>query len=316
VQPSREELLSREKRWSLPVALATLTAIGLLVVATIVVGSVNGDDDGEVLLSAHEHSSAITSSSLLQALAFTLLVAPLVYLFRAAGGRSTQMRGQLIGLIVAAPLFLAVASVLNGVATNDASSEFVAGKATADLTVKKAKDECRTQREDVGAASFREEFGGKGDAEALIQDCVETKISDDEAENAINDAEARDAATGFSLGGRLGLAFALVYCCLYGLRTGLLTRFWGSLGMALGVAALLLLVQFTLIWFLYFALLVAGWVPKRPPAWAAGVAIPWPTPGEKASAELEGDAGLPEHAESEGEEEPSSEGKRKRKQRD
>ncbi len=71
------------------------------------------------------------------------------------------------------------------------------------------------------------------------------------------------------------------------MRTGLLTRFWGSLGIALGVAALLLLIQFTLLWFLYFGLLVLGWVPGgRPPAWAAGEAIPWPTPGEKAAAEI------------------------------
>jgi hypothetical protein len=72
------------------------------------------------------------------------------------------------------------------------------------------------------------------------------------------------------------------------MRAGLLTRFWGSLGMALGVAALLLLVQFTMIWFIYFGLLLIGKIPGgRPPAWAAGEAIPWPTPGEKAAASLE-----------------------------
>ena len=71
------------------------------------------------------------------------------------------------------------------------------------------------------------------------------------------------------------------------MRTGLLSRFWGSLGMALGVAALLLLVQFTLIFFIYFALLLIGKLPGgSPPAWAAGEAVPWPTPGEKAAAEM------------------------------
>jgi hypothetical protein len=309
MEPSREALVAREARWSLPVALGTLAAIGLLILATIIVGSVSGDGDAEVLRSANEHSSAITSSSFLQAVAFVLLVAPLVYLFRAAEGRSGRMRSQLIGVVIAAPLFLAAASVLNGIATNDASSEFVAGKATADLTVKEAESECRSERKDLGATSFREEFGGEGGEKALFRDCVETKISDNEARNAVSDASARNAATGFSLGGRLGLAFALVYCCLFGLRTGLLTRFWGSLGIALGVAALLLLIQFTLIWFFYFALLVAGWVPRgRPPAWAAGTAIPWPTPGEKASAELEPEAGTSGN-------EPG-EGRRKRKQRD
>ena len=45
------------------------------------------------------------------------------------------------------------------------------------------------------------------------------------------------------------------------MRVGLLTRFWGSLGMALGVAALLLLVQFCLIFFIYFGLLLIGKLP-------------------------------------------------------
>ena len=73
------------------------------------------------------------------------------------------------------------------------------------------------------------------------------------------------------------------------MRVGLLTRFWGSLGMALGVAALLLLVQFTMIWFIYFGLLLLGRLPGgRPPAWAAGEADPLAHPGEKAAESLEG----------------------------
>ena len=81
---------------------------------------------------------------------------------------------------------------------------------------------------------------------------------------------------------------ALVYSCLWAMRFGLLSRFWGSLGMALGVAALLLLVQFCLIFFIYFGLLLVGKLPGgRPPAWAAGEAVPWPTPGERMAKEIE-----------------------------
>jgi hypothetical protein len=292
VRPSREELLGREERWALPVALATLAAIGLLIAAAIVVRVVSGDGEAEILREAYEHSSAITLSSILQAAAFALLAAPLLYLFRAVEGRSPQVRRQLVGLIVAAPLFLAVASVFNGVATNDAATDFVAGRGVADLTLEEAFDDCRGELEDSDFASMRDEYGldGKGgDPEAEVtRSCAATQVADDRATNAVSEAPTRALATGFSLGGRLGLAFALIYCCLHAMRAGLLSRFWGSLGMALGAGVLLLLVQFTLIWFLYFALLVAGWIPGgRPPAWAAGRAIPWPTPGEKASAELE-----------------------------
>jgi hypothetical protein len=175
--------------------------------------------------------------------------------------------------------------VLNGVATNEASTEFVAGRASADLTRADARDECRSDRDD-DEPGFREEFGRGGTA---LGDCASRKVADDAASEAVREASTRGIATGFGLGGRLGLAFALAYSCLWAMRVGLLTRFWGSLGIALGIAALLLLVQFTLLWFVYFALLVAGWVPRgRPPAWATGEAIPWPTPGEKAAGDLSG----------------------------
>ncbi|HUC01058.1 MAG TPA: hypothetical protein VMS11_14655, partial [Solirubrobacterales bacterium] len=43
-----------------------------------------------------------------------------------------------------------------------------------------------------------------------------------------------------------------------------------------------------LIFFLYFAVLLIGKLPGgRPPAWAAGEAIPWPSPGEKMAAQME-----------------------------
>jgi hypothetical protein len=79
------------------------------------------------------------------------------------------------------------------------------------------------------------------------------------------------------------------------MRVGLLSRFWGSLGMALGVAALLLLVQFCLIFFIYFGLLLVGKLPGgRPPAWAAGEAVPWPSPGQRMAKELEPKDGGPD----------------------
>jgi hypothetical protein len=283
-QPSREAILERERRWAMPVALATFAALAMLIVSTIVVSSVSGDGEAEILRAADAHRSDIVFSSILQAVGLALLVFPLVFLFRAAQARSERVRPQLIGLVVAAPLFLAGGALCNAVATNQAADEFVAGKAGADLSVKEATRECASDRDD-DKAQFREDFGS---GRAAVGECASEKVEDDAATNAVADAGVRGLATGLSLGGRLGLAFALAYSCLWAMRTGLLTRFWGSLGMALGIAALLLLIQFTLLWFLYFAFLAAGWVPGgRPPAWAAGESIPWPTPGEKAADELD-----------------------------
>src|SRR4051794_6685056 len=120
----------------------TLAAVALLVVSAILVGDINGDGEAEILRAAHEHSSAVTLSSVLQAIAFALLVAPLVSLSTAARARSSRGRPQLIGLVTAAPLSLAAASVPTAVPTNAAPSAFVGGGATATLTAKEATNEC------------------------------------------------------------------------------------------------------------------------------------------------------------------------------
>jgi hypothetical protein len=285
VGKTRQQILQWEGKWSVPTGLATFVAVIVLIASAIIVGSVTGDGDAEILQKAHEHSSDITISAILEAIGFVILIAPLYFLFRAASSRNSKMRTQLVGLVIAAPLFFAASAILNAAATNEAADQFISGQAKPTLSVSEAASECRSELNEKGAKGFGEEFDG---GPTPTKDCEATKIADDTATNALSDASLRGAATGFGLGGRIGLAFALVYSCLYAMRVGLLTRFWGSFGMALGVAALLLLVQFSLIFFIYFGLLLIGKLPGgRPPAWAAGEAIPWPTPGQKVAAELE-----------------------------
>jgi hypothetical protein len=293
VGSSREAALAWEERWARPVGLATLAAVALLIASVVVIASIGGGGEAESLRSVHENGSTVTLSGALQAAAFVLLIAPLVYLFRAASARAPGMRRQFIGLAIAAPIFLCVASLLNVASANDAASDFVAGKSTTSLSVKEATRECRSDRND-DAAAFKDEYGSSGEAAPLVR-CAETKREDDMAKNAISDASARPIAEAFRIGGGLGLAFSLAYGCLFAMRVGLLSRFWGSLGIALGVAAALGLFQFSLLWFIYFGLLALGWVPGgRPPAWAAGEAVPWPTPGDTAAQQLEQAEGIPE----------------------
>jgi hypothetical protein len=319
---SREATLAWEERWARPVGLLTLVAVGLLIASVAVIASIGGGGEAESLRSVHENSSSVTLSGALQAAAFALLIAPLVYLFRAASARAPRMRRQFLGLVIAAPIFLCVASLLNVESANDAASDFVAGRSTTSLSVKEATRECRSDRKD-DAAGFRDEYGSSGSTP--LANCAQTKRADDKAKNAISDASARPIAEGLRIGGGLGLAFSLAYGCLFAMRVGLLSRFWGSLGIALGVAAALGLFQFSLIWFIYFGLLALGWLPGgRPPAWAAGEAIPWPTPGEKTAQQLEASEAEPGISGSEAEEMPDDPPERggdapapkKRKQRD
>jgi hypothetical protein len=312
----RGEILEWEKRWLVPAGLAAFVGVALIIASAFVISGVGGEGDAELLRSVDEHSSSVTFSSLLQAAGFAFLVLPLLVLFRGAAARSDRVRYQLIGLIVAAPLFLSVSAVFSAVATNEAASDFAAGKIEPGITAKAAAEDCRSEQEDLGAEEFGEEFGG-GSPPAALKRCSATKVADETAADAISEASTRGVATGFGLGGRLGLAIALLYSSLWAMRTGLLTRFWGSLGMALGVAALLLRVEFTTIFFLYLALLLLGKLPGgRPPAWAAGEAVPWPTPGDRAAASLE--AADPDDPPAPGNDDSSGNGteRRKRKQRD
>lgn len=286
--PNREAVLAWEERWSRPVALATLAAIVLIMAAIVVASQAIGSTDGdsELLRSVDAHRSAQLISSILQGVGIGLLAAPLYYLFRAANARSETMRGQLVGIVIAAPLFLAVLAILSGISNLQAASDFVSNEVP------------RLMEKGVALGSDR---------------------ANDVASDTITDSSLRPLAAGFGIGGQIGFVVAMFYTALHAMRTGLVTRFWGSLGMALGAVSFIFF-QFTLLWFVYLGLLIAGLVPGgRPPAWESGEAEPWPTPGEKASEAMGGDVDPQADVAATETEDPSSlesVERRKRKQRD
>jgi hypothetical protein len=316
----KREAIAWEARWAIPVATATFMAV-VLMVASGLVSAASGEGDAEILRSIHAHEGSVVLAGVLQGIGFALLAVPLVYLFRVVRARSDGVRPQLIGLVVIAPIFLGLAAGVTAGARNEAGNQFVAGEAKSTLSAQEAKEKCVSDRKDEGAKDFAGKYE-PGAGETALAACEDRKVEDDEASNAIAEASLASLASGLGIAGGLGLVVALFYSCLWAMRTGILTRFWASLGMALGVAALLGLILFTLLWFIYFGLLVLGRVPGgRPPAWAAGEAIPWPTPGEKAAAELEpADPDLAEsHPAGDGDGGDSSDDggeRRKRKQRD
>jgi hypothetical protein len=248
---SSAEIIERERRWAMPAALTTFVAVGLFLASLILLATKFGaSGNAELLRKIDKDSGTLVLTYLIRALGSALLAVPLLYLFRAAEARSERIRKQLIGLVIAGPLFYAGFAILTGLSLHDAAPDFVA-----------------------------KGIAGSGDH------------ADNVAQNVIDNASLRDLAAGFGFGGALGFAFAMSYTCLHATRVGLLTRFWGSLGVALGVASIIFF-QYTLLWIVYLGLLIAGWLPGgRPPAWAAGEAIPWPTPGEQAAESMGGDGG-------------------------
>ncbi len=245
---SKALALEFEKRWALPAAVASFLGAAFLIVSVFVGSTLEGNDGLEYLRSIEAHHGAVIATNVLQGLGLLLFVFPVFYLFRAVGARTPAFRSQFIGVIVVAPIFLAAASILNGISLVHASSDFF--------------------------------------AHAVPEGA---KQANQAADDARNGQGLRPLLFGLSLGGLLGFAFSLLYCGLHAMRTGLLTRFWGSLGMAVGVLMIFIgPIPIAVIWFFYIGLLYAGWVPGgRPPAWAAGEAIPPPSPGERMAAQMD-----------------------------
>jgi hypothetical protein len=250
----RNEILERERRWGTPVALITLLAVVLFgVQIVLLVKQFGGSGNAELLRDVDKHSGVVILAYVIRGIGSALLAAPFVYLFRAAQARSATLRGQLIGLVIAAPLFLAGYAIVTGIVLHNAAPDFV--------SVMKAKHA-------TGSGSH---------ANSVAQD-------------AISNQSLSGLAAGLGFAGTLGFAVAMAYTCYQAMKVGLLTRLWGSLGVALGAASVIpTFFQFTLLWILYLGLQIGVLRPRgNPPAWTIGEAMPWPTPGQRAAQQLEG----------------------------
>ena len=84
--------------------------------------------------------------------------------------------------------------------------------------------------------------------------------------------------------GQFGFGLALVLVSMNAMRVGLLTRFFGVLGILAGVLLVLPIDQPGIIrsfFFIALGLLFLGrWMGGRPPAWQSGEAQPWPSQQE------------------------------------
>jgi hypothetical protein len=114
----------------------------------------------------------------------------------------------------------------------------------------------------------------------------------------------------------LALAFWLVKGSLDAMRVGLLNRFMGIVGIALGPAFVLGCGTLILpVWLIALGALFAGFWPRAlPPAWESGEALPWPGAEERAEPEEPAPA-EPEEAGRNGEVEPVGPGVRRKGRR-
>jgi hypothetical protein len=118
------------------------------------------------------------------------------------------------------------------------------------------------------------------DAKSFADEAVQTSGA---ARDAISGGAVQAATLIYQLG-RFGLALALVILSLNAMRIGLLTRFFGVLGILSGVLLVLPIDQPGIIrsfFFIALGLMLLGrWMGGMPPAWSTGTAQPWPSQQE------------------------------------
>jgi len=289
---TKSAILSRERAWFTRVGVAAiLGGIFALVGFVLLQSAIGGDANFESLVEAKDNSSNVWIAGILTCLGYLLVGAPLYFLFRAAQARSDRVRNQMVGLVLLGPLLLGISAPLISGGTQEAADSYIQGKVQPDKTAAEVKEECEEDKADKSAEDFSKDFPEVNGKTGLAA-CEDKKTEESKASQAIKDSTLLKIGQFAGLAGGLSLVVGLLYVGLWSMRTGLLTRFWGSLGMAVGFASIIGFSPLAFIWFIYIGLLLLGVLPGgRPPAWAAGEAIPWPSPGEKAAAEMEPEDG-------------------------
>lgn len=243
---TRAQILERERRWARPAAFAAIAATPIYIISVLL------DQGGGVPLTGldTERYQAIDDNSL--ELLASVLLRGLAFVLLVIPMlylfRAAQARSER----VSGPMigFVFVGPVLL------AAQGFVAWLAQSDV-----------------ASDFASEREAGGDVYSLLDDLIDASTIFEVAANLLFPAV-------------LGLLVAMVYIPLQAMRVGLLTRFFATLGMALGASTLFIVPAISLlalmIWFSWLGFVFLDRVPRgRPPAWDAGAAIPWPKPGEQ-----------------------------------
>jgi hypothetical protein len=297
--PSKQELLDFQARWMRPAGVCAIAGAVIFAASLPIQPSVGGDNDAERLTNFNDNTTElIVGQGILIGIA-VLLFMPLLYvLIRSARGRTERVRGWTVALAFVGPILFSISGVIVATGLSDVASKFV----------DQAPAKERQAREQAVAAQAAPAKGGSDKQAATTTESTTTtqstttatqsttttpsatptprtpdqaasKARDDLASDLIDDSASLQVGSLVRFVGLITLVFAMVYIPLWSMRTGLLTRFWAMLGLALGLALLLVPVGIfgLMIWFAVVGLMLAGWWPRPlPPAWAAGEAIPWP----------------------------------------
>jgi hypothetical protein len=352
----RERLIERERRWAVPAAVIALAPLVFYIVSIFVVGRahlVSGSSEAAQLVSLDEHSGTVLITSVIRGIGFLLLPIPILYLFRAAQARNPRVQAAMVGFVFIGPILFGAQGIVQAVGAGQAASDFVklpseTKRSYADyqaqvkqspqeidkVTIYTAADSLEVEQ--AGGSFYQVGFPSKDESKlagALDAASIDNETDSDagtgppdaQASKITSDNGTLQASQGLLFPAVLGLVVMMVYIPLQALRAGLVPRFMGSLGIALGASMILILpiaILAMLAWTGFLGLIFVGRAPGgRPPAWDAGKAIPWPRPGDAPVRESDGGDAIEGDATEVGDEEGDSGSaakapqKRKRKSR-
>jgi hypothetical protein len=310
--PSKQELLSFQARWMRRAGAAGL--FGAFVVAVSIVlqriglNLPNGNSNADQLAFEHAHSGRLIYSSVLQGLGFALFLGPLLFLFLAAKGRAQRMRRGFVGLVVVGPLAFGLGLAISSVGSKQAADKFVTQEPAVVQHARQQAEQAQAapppapKQGKSGGASSTTKTGSTVNATTTSPSTTTgTATTAAAAKPKTPDQAASDAREGLadhlnkhttvlivggliSTIGVLAMVFGMVYTNLWSMRVGLVSRFWGALGMAFGLFLILPVfppVPGLVLWFAVLGLMFLGlWPRPLPPAWQAGEAIPWQRSGD------------------------------------
>jgi hypothetical protein len=251
----------------------------------------------------------------------------LLYLFRAAEARNPRVQSTLVAFVFIGPILFAAQGVVQAVGAGQAASDFVGLPAEQSRTYAEFQQQLKRDPKSIDKVTIYTDHnqlevqqadstfytvdrypdsaesdlpgqldGANPSVDHETDSDAEAQPGDARASHTTDNASTLQISQALLLPAVLGLVVMMIYVPLQAQRVGLLSRFFGSFGMALGASMILILpvaLLGVLLWVGYLGLLIAGRVPGgRPPAWEAGEAVPWLRPGEDDSSAAGGEGAI------------------------
>ena len=302
--PSKQELLDFQARWLRPAGICAIAGALIFAASLPLQPSGSGDDDAERLTKFHDQSTElIVGQGILIGVALLLFVPLLYVLIRSVVGRTNRVRRGMVALAFIGPILFSVSGLIVAVGLSDVADKFVE---QAPAKERQAREQAATPAAQPTKKPGKTTTATTTQATTTGQSTTTTPRTpeqaastarEDLANDVIDDSGLLQAGSLLRFIGLISLVFAMIYIPLWCMRVGLLTRFWAMLGLAFGLALLLIPVGIfgLVLWFAAVGLMLARWWPAPlPPAWDAGEAVPWPGRDDIGPAPGRGDGGTVE----------------------